>query len=45
MTLDKAKFSGVVAPIVNPCKEDESLDVPALEQNLARLLAAVVAGL
>ena len=45
MTLDKAKFYGVVAPIVNPCKEDDSLDVPAIEQNLARLLAADVAGL
>lgn len=45
MTLDKAKFSGVVAPIVNPCKEDDTLDLPALEQNLARLLASGAAGL
>ena len=45
MTVDKAKFSGVIAPLVNPCSEDDSLDVPALEQNLARLLASGAAGL
>ena len=45
MKLGKEDFSGVVAPIVNPCREDDSLDVPALEQNLARLLAADIAGL
>ena len=45
MTLNKTKFSGVVAPIVNPCREDDGLDVPALEQNLAHLMAADIAGL
>lgn len=34
-----------MAPIVNPCGEDDSLDRGALEANLTRLLATDVAGL
>ena len=39
MAFDKTRFGGVVAPIVNPCGEDDSLDRGALEANLTRLLA------
>ena len=45
MAFDKTRFGGVVAPIVNPCGEDASLDRGALEANLTRLLATDVAGL
>ena len=45
MAFDKTRFGGVVAPIVNPCGEDDSLDRGALEANLTRLLATDVAGL
>ena len=34
MAFDKTRFGGVVAPIVNPCGEDDSLDRGALEANL-----------
>lgn len=44
MAFDKTRFGGVVAPIVNPCGEDDSLDRGALEANLTRLLATDVAG-
>lgn len=43
MAFDKTRFGGVVAPIVNPCGEDDSLDRGALEANLTRLLATDVA--
>jgi hypothetical protein len=39
MAFDKTRFGGVVAPIVNPCGEDDSLDRGALEANLTRLLS------
>lgn len=42
---DKERFMGVVAPIVNPCREDDSLDWPALEKNVERLLATGITGL
>ena len=42
MAFDKTRFGGVVAPIVNPCGEDDSLDRGALEANLTRLLATAV---
>ena len=45
MAFDKTRFGGVVAPIVTPCGEDDSLDRGALEANLTRLLATDVAGL
>lgn len=45
MPLDKSRFAGVVAPIVNPCREDDSLELSALEENLARLLQTDIAGL
>lgn len=45
MPFEKSQFAGVVAPIVSPCGEDDSLDLPALEKNLARLLQTEVAGL
>ena len=45
MAFDKTRFGGVVAPIVNPCGEDDSLDRGALETNLTRLLATDLAGL
>lgn len=43
--VDIKRFQGVVAPIVNPCKEDDSLDLPALERNFARLLDTDITGL
>ena len=43
--MDIAKFRGVVAPIVSPCREDDALDLPALESNLDRLLQTSVTGL
>lgn len=45
MSFDKNRFQGVVVPLVNPCGQADELDVPALKANLARLLAADVAGL
>ncbi len=45
MVFDKQKFQGAVAPIVNPCREDDSLDREALEANLDRLLSTEVTGL
>ncbi|MDO5435789.1 MAG: dihydrodipicolinate synthase family protein [Clostridia bacterium] len=43
--MDKTIFSGVIAPIVNPCFEDDTLDEGSLEQNFDRLMAAGVNGL
>ena len=37
MAFDKTLFGGVVAPIVNPCGEDDSLDRAALEQVLSAI--------
>ena len=42
MAFDKTRFGGVVAPIVNPCGEDDSLDRGALEANLTRLLLVAI---
>lgn len=42
---DKNKFMGIVAPMVNPCFEDDSLDMEGVKRNLDRLLATDVAGL
>ena len=36
---------GVLAPLVNPCREDDSLDFPALEAQLSRLLDSKVDGI
>ena len=36
---------GVLAPLVNPCREDDSLDFPALEAQLSRLLDSRVDGI
>lgn len=42
---DKSKFMGVIAPMVNPCNEDDSLNWEELRKNLDRLLATGVTGL
>ena len=42
---DKKLFEGIVAPMVNPCFEDDSLDMEGVKKNLDRLLATDVAGL
>ena len=42
---DKKMFEGIVAPMVNPCFEDDSLDMAGVERNLERLLRTDVAGL
>ena len=42
---DKKMFEGIVAPMVNPCFEDDSLDMEGVKKNLDRLLATDVAGL
>lgn len=42
---DKSGLMGIVAPMVNPCLEDDSLDWDGVKQNLDRLLATDVAGL
>ena len=43
--IDKKLFEGIVAPMVNPCFEDDSLDMAGVERNLERLLETDVAGL
>lgn len=43
--MDKKFFSGVVAPIVSPCFEDDMLDEAALLANFTRLVEAGVDGL
>ena len=45
MHFDKSAFCGVIAPIVNPCREDEGLDDKALIANANRLLATKIKGL
>lgn len=45
MHFDKSAFCGVIAPIVNPCREDEGLDDKALIDNANRLLATKIKGL
>lgn len=42
---DKERFKGIIAPIVNPCKEDDSLDWEALEAGFERLANSSVRGL
>ena len=41
---DRQRFSGVVVPIVNPCKEDDRPDWEALERNAQRLLTPQIQG-
>ena len=43
--IDKKVFEGIIAPMVNPCFEDDSLDMEGVKANLDRLLASDVAGL
>lgn len=45
MKFEKSRFEGIVVPIVNPCKADDSLNFTELEANLTRLLASEVMGL
>ena len=42
---DKKMFQGIIAPMVNPCFEDDSLDMEGVKANLQRLLQTDVAGL
>ena len=42
---DKNLFKGIIAPMVNPCFEDDTLDMEGVKANLDRLLQADVAGL
>ena len=42
---DKKVFEGIIAPMVNPCFEDDTLDMEGVRINLERLLASDVAGL
>jgi len=42
---DKKVFEGIIAPMVNPCFEDDRLDWEGVKANLDRLLASDVAGL
>lgn len=42
---DKNLFKGIIAPMVNPCFEDDSLDMEGVKANLQRLLETDVAGL
>lgn len=42
---DKNLFKGIIAPMVNPCFEDDTLDMEGVKANLQRLLKADVAGL
>ena len=42
---DKNLFKGIIAPMVNPCFEDDTLDMEGVKSNLDRLLQADVAGL
>ncbi len=42
---DKKVFEGIIAPMVNPCFEDDTLDMEGVKVNLDRLLASDVAGL
>ena len=42
---DKNLFMGIIAPMVNPCFEDDTLDMEGVKANLDRLLQADVAGL
>ena len=42
---DKNLFKGIIAPMVNPCFEDDTLDMEGVKVNLDRLLQADVAGL
>ena len=43
--IDKKLFQGIIAPMVNPCFEDDSLDMEGVKANLERLLASDVSGL
>ncbi len=45
MAFDKARFCGVLAPIANPCSEDDELDFDALQANAKRLLETGLTGL
>ena len=42
---DKNLYKGIIAPMVNPCFEDDTLDMEGVKANLDRLLQADVAGL
>ena len=42
---DKNLLKGIIAPMVNPCFEDDTLDMDGVKANLQRLLDSDVAGL
>ncbi len=43
--MDQSKFSGVIPPVIIPLKGDRSLDVPAFEKSINRMIDAGVHGL
>ncbi len=43
--MERTQFEGVVAPLVNPCREDDGLDRDALERNMDRLMRTGISGL
>ena len=42
---DKNLLKGIIAPVVNPCFEDDTLDMDGVKANLQRLLDSDVSGL
>ena len=42
---DKNQLKGIIAPVVNPCFEDDTLDMDGVKANLQRLLDNDVSGL
>lgn len=43
--MDLKKFSGVIPPVIIPLKEDRTLDIPAFEYSINRMIDAGVNGL